>query len=109
MYESVSMTGKDYRICERWFQNAPQDVRGGSPKMAWRMRAEALEERGLRGACLSQAAPRVIKTYSWFDSLRYKMCRQASSEATSSRVCCTAGWAGRAPVACMPEWALASW
>ena len=43
------------------------------------------------------------------DSPRYTMCRQASSEATSSRVCCAAGWAGRVPVAYMPEWVLASW
>ena len=29
MYESVSVTGRDYRICEHKFQNAPLDVRGG--------------------------------------------------------------------------------
>ena len=28
MYESVSVTGRDYRICEHKFQNAPLDVRG---------------------------------------------------------------------------------
>lgn len=70
--------------------------------------AVARKRRGAAHACrvpLRHMPPEAVL----FFSLALSAPCQASSEATSSRACCTADWAGRAEVACVPEWVLAFW